>query len=262
MGFSPVPHPQRAARCARRGAALCCGWEAPSGSRSAARGALARAARSTRLGKRRRAARTPGSRSRTRGTGLRRKRGRAAGSEEQLARLPGTGCGKTAVLSNGGPHNPPWGCLQRCRCSLARRRRPWLGWGLGESLFSMAFLQTTPRLASVLRLPGERAEARVRWECARAARGSCRSPVAGCPRKPRRCRSPAPARGHGTGPREPGVPPQGPRTAAAVTPTRSHISHTNRSLRQVLIQFVAVSITTSQRFLVLSVATRKPSFGV
>lgn len=67
---------------------------------------------------------------------------------------------------------------------------------------------------------------------------------------------------HGTRPREPGVLPRGPRTAAAVTPTCSHISHTNRSLRQVLIQFVTVSITTSQRFLVLSVATRMPSFGV
>lgn len=53
-----------------------------------------------------------------------------------------------------------------------------------------------------------------------------------------------------------------PHTAAAVTPTCSHISHTNRSLHRVLIQFVAVSITTSQRFLVLSVAVWMLSFGL
>lgn len=52
-----------------------------------------------------------------------------------------------------------------------------------------------------------------------------------------------------------------PRTTAAVTPTRSHNSHTPRSLRRVLIQFMAVSITTCQCFLVLSVAMWMLSLG-
>ena len=139
---------------------------------------------------------------------------------------------------------------------------PWLGWGLGGQYLLDGISANHPRLASVLRLPGECAEARVRWEYACAAHSSCHSPIVGCPRRPKRCCSSAPARGHSTGLREPGVPLWGPRTAAAVTPTCSHISHTNCSLRQVLIQFVAVSITTSQRFLVLSVATRLLSFGM
>lgn len=86
-------------------------------------------------------------------------------------------------------------------------------------------------------------------------------PTAPCPGpwELRHCHSPAPEQGHNMGR---GVPLRDPCTAAAVTPTCSHISHTNCSLHQVLIQFVAVSITTSQRFLVLSVAIWMPRSDV
>lgn len=217
---------------------------------AAAREELAWAARSTWLGERRRAACAPRARRRTRGPGLHHERRGVARSDEKPAWLPRMGHGKTAGLSNRGPHS---GALCRGTAAAGLNTARLGAWGNGRKDFlggsppSFVFPET---------------EAGARREYACAARSSCRGPTAGCPREPRRCRSPAPARGHGTGLREPGVPPRGPRTPAAVTPTCSHISHTNRSLRQVLIQFAAVSITTSQRFLVLSVATRMPSFGV
>lgn len=132
----------------------------------------------------------------------------------------------------------------------------WAQLGLGEvaeKYFLDGISANRPRLAPVLLLPGECRGWGGGWEAAGAAAAPCRGPW--------ELRSGTARPRTGTQPWQRGAT-AGPCTTPAVTPTRSHISHTNCSLHRVLIQFVAVSITTSQRFLVLSVAVGMPRSDV